>query len=178
MKSVVVICVLLSVPVFAQQGQTNIQLKVGYIINFSKYIVWPSSSSTFVIGVLGKDAISETLEKKVQNVSTSKCMWVVKYCTTIQEAKGCNMLYVSSTKMNYFLAKQAHIKGKPILTITDGVSDFCKKGGIINLNLPNNSFPFDINPTVAECIGLKVNVELFRIANVVSSPKATYPCSN
>ena len=111
------------------------QIKALFLFNFAQFVQWPSAAfarakEPFRIGVLGDDPFDGFLDETVRGEKIDGHPLVVERYTSVEDAKDCQILFVSrseSARMGEILDT---MKGKNILTVGD-MEGFLKSGGII-----------------------------------------------
>lgn len=150
----------LSIGVNAQ----NEKFKALFIYNFTKYIEWPtgSSSGEFVIGVLGNSPIVDELKVVAGKGKVGAMSIVVKQYSSLGEIDKCHMLFVapnSGADLNQ-IANMA--KTKSILTIASKEGSIAK-GSCINFKMVENKQLFEISKKNITDSGLVVNSQLLSL---------------
>jgi hypothetical protein len=137
-----------------------------FILNFIKYVEWPSStlSNQFVIGVLDDNqAVFEELARASSSRKAAGMDIVVKKIDSADEASKCNLLYVSSTKSAKVEDMKGALSKNSVLLVTDQPG-MCKKGSIINFIMKDGKWKFELNKSAAEKAGLRVANELVKVS--------------
>jgi len=151
---------------------TLYQHKALYLFNFAKYTQWPkeafpNENSPFVLGILGKDPFRSDIDiikgKKVKNREL-----VVRYCSSVEEAKGCHLLFICSSETNNLTKILQAVKQSWALTIAEA-DGFIEQDGMINLVAEQKSagtqvVTFEINQAAAEKANLKLDTQLLKLA--------------
>jgi len=139
-----------------------------FIYNFSKYVKWPDGdqSGDFVIGVLGKSPITNTLEAMAVSKKVNGSSIIVKQYTDPSEIQGCHILYVSEAESGKIAKIVAATSGKSILIVSDKPG-MAKKGAVINFVENKGKIKFELNQNYAESRGLKVSGSLISLAILV-----------
>lgn len=141
-----------------------------FIYNFTKYIKWPDSynAGQFVIGVIGKSDIYESIESMVnakKKTGTGADMEVVKY-GAVGEIGTCNILFVSDD----IIASLPDIVNKtatnPILIITD-TPGMATQGAVINFVEKDGKIKFELNEVNAAKRNLVVSGSLTSLAIII-----------
>jgi len=142
------------------------QLKAAYILNFARFIYWPSGSFSlakdeFNICVYGKNPFGKNLEyllsKKVQDKSIK-----INYKEDINDIAECHILYISESGIKNFY-KMSSTVPRNILTVSD-VKEFGTKGGMIEFIRVDNKIKFLINVTQSAKSGIKYRSQLLEVA--------------
>jgi len=159
-------------------AQTDIsreyQVKAAFLFNFAHFITWPADTfanpnSPFVIGVLGNDPFGEFLDDTVRGEKIDQHPLVIRRLQTIDEAKACQILFVSHSEEKHVATILDRVRGAPVLTVSD-VKDFCEKGGTIDfVTTAQNKVHFRINLAASKDSGLTISSKLLRLADIVEA---------
>src|SRR5436309_899901 len=88
----------------AQEAQpSEYQVKAALVFAFAKFVEWPpvifaDAKSPFVIGVLGENAAVADLELFVRDKTLHGRAIAIKECHTLEEAKNCQVLFISNSE--------------------------------------------------------------------------------
>jgi hypothetical protein len=142
------------------------------IYNFAQFVEWPESdlkapSSSFVIGIFGEDPIEPILEDTLKGESFQNRAVQVRHVATLNEARACDVLFVSQSQKRRTPEILGAIRGSSTLTIGD-TEDFVAMGGMIAFKREGNRVRFQINPDAAMRAGLRISSKLLRLAIVQS----------
>ena len=150
---------------FAQDAQpSEYQVKAAFIFNFAKFVDWPpgafaDAKSPLYIGILGENPFGANLERTVQDKLLNNRPIVVKECRTLEEAKKCHLLFISTSEKKPLQETLDGLAGTNILTVGE-TETFIKSGGMINFFREGNRFRFEINDAAAKKAGLKIDSKL------------------
>ncbi len=149
--------------VFGQDSGNEYQKKAVHIGKLARYVEWPKDKMgtgiPLVIGVFGTDFASDQIREVVGRKPINGREVVVKTCSTIQEAAGCHMLFVSRSEEGRLSAILRKVRGEPVLTAGE-CDSFLKEGGIINLRTFGNEVNMEINEKNARRSDLKISPRL------------------
>jgi hypothetical protein len=164
MRKILLLC---SFVLFLFQGllaQNNIKYQALFVYNFTRYIEWPSnSSSEFVIGVIGKSNIYNELQSVTQGKVVGSQSIKVKKVQNVNEMGFCNILFISNDVSSQVSQLAAQIKDNNTLIITERAG-LINKGAGINFVINDGKQKFEINKLNLEKRGLKVNKQLVDMA--------------
>jgi hypothetical protein len=151
------------------------KIKAAFLFNFTKYVEWPaesfkSDSAPFTIGILGVDPFGNALDLLAdQNVRGRKI--ILKKVRRVDEAGGCQLLFVCSSEKGQWRTIITELKGRNILTISD-IDQFAGGGGMIGLVQVEDKIQFEVNLDAAQQAKLKISSQLLKLAKIVSNSKA------
>lgn len=146
------------------------QIKAVYLYNFANFVRWPrgafkSSSAPFQICVLGEDPFRRQLDLAVENEKIGGRFVKVRRIHYIEESDLCQIVFVSQSKQRYRAHIFAHLKQRPILTVSD-LKNFVVNGGMIQFYNRGNKVRFIIDPQTLKETGLKASARLLQIAKI------------
>ncbi|MCP4520187.1 MAG: YfiR family protein [Cytophagales bacterium] len=153
-----------SVASFAQETK----MYSGFIYHFSKLIEWPSAQKQgdFIIAVVGNSDIVKHLNAlaKTRKVGTQKI--VIKKCSTVAEAQGAHIIYLSDNKLSEFgKAKSVAQAGHSLLLTSK--DNYGKNGSMINFVKKGGKLQFEINKASTKQAGLVVSNKLLNLGIVI-----------
>jgi len=147
------------------------QIKAAFLYNFVQFVKWPgttfsSSDSPFYIGILGDDPFGSALSDTVAGESIDGHRLSVMRSPRIEELEGCQVIFICRSEGSNLDAILAHLKSKPILTVSE-LEGFAVKGGDIDFYLAGGKVRFEINPQSARQCGLKMSSQLLSLGKIV-----------
>ncbi len=169
MKRTIQYCLIFLAMVITRQGVfaqvNNHKIHSIFIYNFAKYTQWPASSQSgdFVIEVLGRSPLADELERVVTNKMVGTQKIVVRRVTSADQISSSHMVVVPATESRHFEAVQARLKGKPSLLITEKPG-LGQKGSGINFVIRDDKWSYELNQAILAENGLKVSVEISKLA--------------
>jgi len=163
---------LMSQPAMAQYEDH--ELKGGWVYNFARFVTWPDkvfkNKDVIVLGILGDDPFRGVLELIVKNRSANGRRIVIKRWQNIRELKGSHIVFVSKSEEYHIEETMKEVmafNSYGVLTIGDGIENFCELGGMINFNEGRPTF--NINWVAASNAGLLFNPKLLKMAEEIIS---------
>jgi hypothetical protein len=147
-------------------------IKAGYIEKFTHFVQWPENSGNndpeneFILAVIGKNTFGNDLEELFGKTKLKDNPVRIEYITTIDEIKGCMILFISGSEKNNLDKILKYTTGKSILTISDS-KGFGKSGVIINMFSEGDYVKYEVNRSSLEKSGLKINSLLLNHAVVI-----------
>ena len=162
------------VPVFAETDlPREYKIRVAFVYNFTKFIIWPESSSVpgntneFIVAVLGDVPHMPFLQEFVGKNRIMGKRVVIKQFFLPEEIGPCHLLFIPTSQERKIKNILERIRGKPVLTIGD-TDGYAKQGVIINFYIEKNRIKFEINVEAAERAGLRISSELLKLARIVT----------
>ena len=175
----IIIMVILIYPAFSiilGAGETThaqlseYQVKTAYLYNFTKFVEWPEKTtagqSTFTIAILGRNPFGNALNALAGKPVNNRKL-LVRYIKSAQEAKDCDMLFISAFErenMRDIIASLGSLQG--ILTISDA-EYFLRSGGMIEFVMVDGRVRFEVNYRAAQQANLRISSHLLRLATRV-----------
>jgi hypothetical protein len=147
------------------------ELKAVYLFNFAQFVEWPlavfpDADSPIVIGILGKDPFGTYLEETVEGeVINGHPIEVARYAN-VKQIKRCHILFIHpslSPKLDDILEE---LKGKNVLTVSDG-STFASQGGMIRFVNDSNKIKLQINLNAVKASNITISSKLLRLSEIV-----------
>jgi len=155
------------------------EIKAAYLYNFGLYVKWPKGAvpgndPKFIIGVLGKDRASASLDKVAETKKVDDKKVVIQRFKSMEDYKPCHILFISGAAAGEkdekaeerLAAALKQIKGKPVLIVTEN-EGLALKGAVINFFVDDNRVKFEINPEAAKGQGLEVSSKLLQLGKIV-----------
>ncbi|QSI78313.1 YfiR family protein [Niveibacterium microcysteis] len=142
--------------VVAHSAPLDAQVKAAYLINFTRYIVWPSNAG-HMLCLVGADEVADWLER-----NQGKSGLPVRRLLEPAEVEGCTVLFLGrdSTQTRNWLNAA---RDRAILTVSEQ-GGFLQKGGVINLIPQGNTLRFEVNLDSAVRAKLQFSSRLLALA--------------
>ena len=140
-------------------GPQDFQIKAAYLINFTRYINWPTPPN-HLLCIVGADDVADWMEK-----NQSKSGRAVKRLAQMREVESCTLLYLGQDS-SQIAAWLAAVKDHAVLTVSEQ-GGFLQKGGMINLVMQNNALRFSVNLEPAKEVQLKFSSRMLALAEKV-----------
>lgn len=157
-------------PIFAQTAK-EYEIKSVLLEKISRFIKWPENSNgdnrnlPFVIGVLGKDPFEAKLDRIFSTHPIQGRQVQIKYYSTLQEIKPCNILFISGSEKTRISEIIKYFNAKPVLLVGD-TKGFLESGVHVFFYINNsNELRFKINVDALRRSNLTANSFLLDYAN-------------
>lgn len=152
----------------ALAAPTAQQVEAVFLFYFSQFVDWPPGAfadehAPFVIGVLGDDPFGGALDQAVAGERVNGRPVIVRRLTSIAQATGCHILYISDSEAPQLAQILSALKGRDVLTVSD-LDHFVQSGGMIRFLLVDRHVRLLVNPQAAQSAGLKLSSKLLRVA--------------
>ncbi len=143
------------------------QVKAAFIFNFAKFIEWPpkvfaAPDTPLCVGVLGDNPFGQNLAEFLRDKTLNNRPLAVKECRSIDEAKACQVLFVSASESKRMPEILRGLGASKVLTISE-TERFIKDGGMINFFREGNRIRFEISDQAARNVGLKIASKLLEL---------------
>jgi hypothetical protein len=137
-----------------------------FIVNFAKYVEWPSASGDFVITVLGEDPVIDELKYIAEKTSIGEQKLTVTKCNTSEQIGKCNIVYVTPGKSNTLATVVAKFGGSNVLIVTNK-EGLAAAGAAINLAMIDGKQRYEINQESLKKSGLVAKPVLFKLGKAI-----------
>lgn len=150
-------------------AQTDIsRAEAVFIYNFSRLTEWPVNYRTgpFVIGVVGKTAITDELKSFTSGKQVGTQPITVKNFGSVEEISTCHILFVPFAETKYMSNILSQIATKSTLIITEK-NQAIKEGSAINFVVVGDKLKFELSPNNALKYDIKISSKLNEMAYMV-----------
>ncbi len=165
-------CVLLALAPSAPKYE-EYQVKAAFVYKFIHFVQWPDEAmqhleedAPFGIGILGEDPFGTTLDDMVREKTRDTHPVRIYRAGELSDLSHCFVVFVAKSESSRLDEHLDALKGKPVLTVSE-ISDFAKKGGIVELYVKDNNVRFRINLEAAHAGSLKLSANLLELAEVI-----------
>lgn len=170
MRLVALLCLLFfcgTLPSRAADSQLEYRLKAVFLLDFAKFIDWPSDSlgppdSAFGLCVIGPNPFGGELDQVVSGEAVLGRKVTIQKFDRLPVSNSCRIAFFGGADA----AGSPAETGNGILTVGEG-TDFVRKGGMIAFVIENGRVRFEINQRAAEKAGLKLRSGLLAVAKSV-----------
>jgi hypothetical protein len=161
-------------PVRAQATVTpaDDDLKAAFLLNFGKYVDWPSTAASADMFHLCAVAEPEFLKRIDEVIATETIQGrpvARETPETPAAARSCAILFISDIEESRVDHLIAAVRDLPVLTVGE-TSDFLARGGMIAFVRDGDRVRFDVNTAAAQSAGLTISSRLLRLARKVGGP--------
>jgi uncharacterized protein (UPF0548 family) len=153
------------------QAPSEYQVKAAFLFNFVKFVEWPAGvgggdPGSLRVCVIGEDPFGNALPGVMKGKSFQGRPFEVHHVSSGQEARSCQVLFVSSSEQRNVRSLLRSLQGASVLTVGDTPDD-ARQGCIIGFLLEDNRVRFEINVKAADLANLKISAKLLSLAKVV-----------
>jgi hypothetical protein len=143
-------------------------VKGGFLLNFVKFVEWPaeafkSPADPIAICVLGANPFGPGLAQAAQGTVVDNRTVAVRQVADAQQARGCQIVFVSVSERKRMRAVIEATKGASALTV--GESDgFIAAGGVIEFRVEESKVKMEISAEAAKRAGLHISSKLLSLS--------------
>ena len=146
-------------------------VKGTFLYKFAPFVTWPESAfagpnAPLTICIFANQGLADSLQSAVAGQRDGAHPIVVR---AVREATpDCQILYVPGPNGRLAALAVAGMKGRPVLTVTDGPAD-APGHGVIGFVTDHGHVRFDIDNAAAAASGLIISSKLLALARVVKT---------
>jgi hypothetical protein len=159
----------------AMGAEPEYATKAKIMLMLLPYVQWPSQEAwgdrPFQVAILGKSPFGSHLDEVVQKLTVHHKSIQIRYTTKLNEAEGCQVLFICDSEAQRVDAVLGWTRGKPILTVTDDEAMACR-GVMVNLILEGRFVRLAVNPEAANASGIFLGSQLLRNARILSTRRS------
>jgi hypothetical protein len=144
---------------------TEYEVEAAYLSNFGRFVEWPARPAPrepFNVCVFGQDPFGPLLDGALKGENIGGAPLVAKRLSGMDEASGCRILFIGSSKEAQLAAVLAALGTSNVLTVSD-IPGFTRRGGMIQFVLDGNRVRFEINSNAAKRAGLALSSQLLKL---------------
>ena len=149
-----------------RSSPSEYEVKAAYLYDFGKFVTWPAKAATgdeFPICVLGEDPFGAAFDATIAGETINGKKVMVNRIAKPQEAVSCRILFISASEERQLKEILATLDKTSVLTVSD-ISQFTRRGGMIQFVIDANRVRFEVNVTTAERAGLTLSSQLLKVA--------------
>jgi len=146
----------------------NYKMHSVFIYSFTRYVQWPDAynQGDFEIMVLGDSPIFDELKAMAQAKKVGDRPIKITKIKEASEIRKCNILFLSTTKSAEIAEVMEKVNTQSILVVTEEPG-LAQKGSDINFIVKDGKLAFELNQASVNKQGLKVSIELTRLAILI-----------
>jgi hypothetical protein len=144
------------------------EIKAALLARFAQMVSRPPKASPaanegFTIGILGSDALGDTLDKLLQGELIHGSKAAIRRSRDPADLHGAQMVFISKSEQARIGEILRSFAGTDTLTIGE-TNGFSAMGGMIEFTFVGNSIRFRVNRLAAQKAGLGINTNLLKLA--------------
>jgi hypothetical protein len=153
---------------FPPNQSMEYQVKAAFLLNFARYITWPSDTfsnpaAPLTICVPELNPFGPVLEQMVAGETVGERPVEIRTLASPASAAECHVLFVPRTVGEQMERWLAPAQKRPVVTVGEATR-FIPAGGIINLLNMDGRIRFEVNGAAARRNGLDVSSRLLALA--------------
>jgi hypothetical protein len=148
------------------------RVKAEFIERFTHFIDWPpatldGSDRPFVVCVIGDSPLTSYLERMARDRRIKDRRIDLRRIKAPADGAACHLLVIGGNERPRLRQILTYVTGRPVLTVGDA-DGFAREGVLINFVVDEaGRVRFEICATELKRSGLKISVQLLRMARVV-----------
>lgn len=151
-------------------GIDPVRVEAAFLRNFAQYVTWPASAfasatTPWCIGVLGKDALGDELERMLAGRTQSAREFRVLRAETPEALASCHIVFLGYKDPQRRRDALDLLKERPVLTVSEA-PDFLHEGGIIRFQL-RDRLVMSVNLDRARAVSLSVQTPMLEVSEEV-----------
>ena len=154
----------------AQPSADEYQVKAAYILNFARFVEWPSKvlapSAPIFIAVVGDDPFPGGLDSLLKGKVANGHPIRLRHQHWDEALNQNDIVFISASEEPHLPQILRFLATQSVLTISD-IDRFSLRGGIIELVMVGNRVRFDIDRRPAEAARLQISSRLLNVARAV-----------
>jgi hypothetical protein len=155
----------------AEVTMTEHQVKALCLLNFAKYVTWPSdafsaTNTPVSIGIIGQNKVSAELVKSARNKLVAGRPVIILDSASEADWGRCHIVFIAGAGKAEVLELLSKTRTLPILTVGEADS-FIEAGGVIKFVKKDNKVRFEVNLGAARTAGLQISSKLLSLADAV-----------
>lgn len=153
----------------AISAQPEYKLKAAFLINFTKFVVWPAQALpegiAITICIVGMDPFGLVLDNgSVPGQAIDNHPLVIKRISVPAALHTCHVAFISSAETVAEVLPL--LRNLPVLTVSD-TEEFLQQGGMINFINDSKNISFEVNLPVVRKAGITISSKLLALARSV-----------
>jgi hypothetical protein len=154
----------------AQPTLTEAQAKAGFILNFARYVEWPTTAFTsrdapLLTCLLERDALVGALTALEGRLVQGRPL-KVRRSLSAEDTHGCHLVFIGEAEERRIVPLLRALAGQPVLTVGDA-DRFVDLGGAIGIVLGEERLQFEVNRAALEQAQLRASASLLKLARSV-----------
>lgn len=158
-------------PAFTADRNSEYQVKAAFLVNFARFVEWPPQSfgganDPLMLGVYGNGLFGAALEEAVLGQRIDGRPAVIRRTSQLSALRSCHVVFLPASEINHFRELSNSLGDLGVLLVgeTEGFAESC---GVINFIVENERVRFEINPSAAARVHLKISSKLLELAVIV-----------
>ena len=151
----------------AEEAAQEYQLKLAFLVNFTRFISWPAQSfsaaqSNLNLCVLGANPFGDSLGG-ANGKKTGQRTIVVRQVDSVVDSPQCHLLYISLSEASHLASIIPALEHQAVVTVSD-IPNFTKLGGSIEFIIQDDKLSFIINNSRLKQLGIQTSSAMLNLA--------------
>lgn len=143
------------------------QVKAAFLAKFAAYVNWPpaamgAANDPIQICIIGRDPFGPVLDQMISRQHVDLHPFIVRRLGSTTGATSCHVAFLGGSATQSVGAMADGLRGKPILTVTDGALG--AERGIVHFMLKEERVRFHIDDARAAQANLAISARLLSLA--------------
>jgi len=162
---------------YAQPAQPKeYHIKAIFLFNFVQFVEWPDiafadGSTPITIGILGDDPFGPSLDEVIRDEKVKGRPLTVVRARRLSDLSACHLIFVSKSESRRLEDVLSQLSNRPVLTVSE-LDGFAQRGGVIAFFSEGKKVRFEINPSSAKRVQLKISSELLGLGKITGPNSA------
>lgn len=153
-------------PALPQQDARAV--RSAFVFNLTRYVAWPQSKRTLVIGFLGEASAGTIMKQMLDARSTDGRTLQVVLNPNDSDLTSCDILYVTSAQSAKFGNILTRLGRSPVLTVGEDTR-FTQNGGMVGLIRSGDQIQIAVNIDALHAADLNMSSRLLQLATITST---------
>ena len=148
------------------------EIKAGLVLHIAKFTVWTEemferSNNQIVLTIYGTDPFGNVIEDVLKGRTAHGRSFKIRRTSDMRELKGSHIVFIAKSQRHEVCKVLDYIRSfrrSSVITIGDGLDDFCQQGGMVRLN---DNYTFRLNWGEMSKSGLQPDQRLLNCASQV-----------
>ncbi len=144
-------------------------VKAAYLSKFAPFVDWPPATmpagAPLQICLVGPDPFGGAIDQAMAGQSVGDHKIQLLRLARVDAQTSCQILYVRGSRAQSVAEALAAVRGRPVLTVTDGADPGATRG-MLHFVLTNNRVRFEVDPAAAAAGGVMVSSKLLSLGIV------------
>lgn len=155
-------------PAWGQGDSVEYGVKATYLYKFLPFVSWSGGKQpgSYLLCVVGDDPFGLMLDRAVSGQTIEGRPIEVQRMALLRRDSGCHLVYAAGSAAQPVAAILAELRGRPVLSVTDGARDSASRG-MVNFVIAGNRVRFEIDDAIVAEGGLSISSKLLGLATFV-----------
>ena len=158
-------------PALTADRNSEYQVKAAFLVNFARFVEWPPQSfggpnDPLVFGVYGNGLFSTALDQAISGKMIDGRRAVIRRVSEAGALRSCHVVFLPASEISHLGEVSNRLGGLSVLLVGE-TEGFTENGGVINFILEDERIRFEISPSAAARVHLKISSKLLQLAVIV-----------